>query len=63
MVLKTLWSKVFKNSDIQTKEQAIKKIKKSGDYDKLLNDLQKVNKNKVSKILNLVAEIMILYMT
>ncbi|VVC93756.1 unnamed protein product [Leptidea sinapis] len=53
MILKTLWSKVLNNYDVKTKEMAMKQIKASPDYDKLVISLTKVKKEKVQKIIDL----------
>lgn len=63
MVLKMLWTKVYIGIDPKLKEKAIKQLKKTGDYDKLINHLIKVKKEKVPHILHLLAEIIIAYMT
>ncbi|KAF9421962.1 hypothetical protein HW555_002182 [Spodoptera exigua] len=62
MLLKVLWTKVYRGHDPETKEQIIRHLKKMGDYEQLINLLTKVNKKKVEKLLNLLAEIMIIYM-
>lgn len=61
LVLKMLWNKVFKDFDAKTKEFTIRKLREKGDYDKLVTQLQKVKKEKLEHILNLVAEIMIAF--
>lgn len=63
MILKTLWTKAYKGFDVAAKEQAIKKLKTTGEYDKLINHLLKVKKENVQKLLNLFSEIIIIYMT
>lgn len=63
MILNTLWNKVYKAFDAKTKEQAIITLRKSGDYEKLLKHLQKVKKEKVKKILNLLSELILTYMS
>ena len=63
MVLKMLWEKVYASYDAKQKEMAIKKLRSSGEYDHLLLHLQKVKKEKVKKIIHLIGEVMIIYMT
>lgn len=48
--------------DAKTKESLIKTLRTSGDYEKLVNLLVKVKKEKVQKVLNLLSEIMLIYM-
>lgn len=62
MILKTLWTKVCHGFDAKTKESLIKTLRTSGDYEKLVNLLVKVKKEKVQKVLNLLSEIMLIYM-
>lgn len=62
MVLKMLWTRVYVGHDPKTKEKAIKQLKKTGDYDKLINHLLKVKKEKVPRILELLTLIIIEYM-
>lgn len=63
MVLKMLWEKVFVNYDAKSKEAAIRTLRKSSDYDKLMEHLVKVKKEKVEYILNLLVEIIIVYVS
>lgn len=56
-----LWEKVYRKYDAKTKEQAIKLLRKSGDYDNLINHLLKLKKEKVNKLINLIGEVMIIY--
>lgn len=62
MILNTLWNKVYKAYDDKTKEQAIKTLRKSDDYNNLLKNLQKLKKGKIQKILDLMTEIIMTYM-
>lgn len=62
MILKMLWTKVYHGYDAKSKEHVIRELRKSGDYDKLGNLLAKVKKEKVERVLNLLSEIMIIYM-
>lgn len=62
MVLKMLWTKVYVGVDPKMKEKAIKQLRKTGDYDKLINHLVRVKKEKVPRILHLLSEIIIAYM-
>ncbi|CAH4038473.1 unnamed protein product [Pieris brassicae] len=63
MIMKMLWEKVFGQYDAKSKELAIRKIRSGGDYDTLVKNLMKVQKDKVKKIINLVAEVMLVYMS
>ncbi|CAH2103914.1 unnamed protein product [Euphydryas editha] len=62
MVLKMLWEKVYARYDAKAKEMAIKQIRQTGDYENLIEHLMKVKRDKVRKIINLVGEVMIIYM-
>lgn len=62
MILQTLWDRVYAMQDVATKQNAIKKLRQSGHYDSLIVHLTKAKKDKVKKILDLTAEIMIAYM-
>ncbi|CAB3225983.1 unnamed protein product [Arctia plantaginis] len=48
MILKTLWTKTYQGFDAKSKEAAIKQIRNSGDYDKLIKYLMKVKKEKLN---------------
>lgn len=61
MVMRMLWERVYDGLDSKVKEEAIQTLKKRGDYDKLVDQLQKVKKEKLNYVLNLVAELMIVY--
>lgn len=63
MVLKMLWEKVYASYDVKSKELAIKKLRKAGEYDHLILYLQKVKKENVKKVINLVGEVMLAYMS
>ncbi|KAJ0183996.1 hypothetical protein K1T71_000419 [Dendrolimus kikuchii] len=63
MILKTLWTKVFLGYDPEIKEEGIKTLRKSGDYQKLIDHLTKVKKEKVQRLLDLIAEVIITYMS
>ncbi|XP_045458393.1 uncharacterized protein LOC123668742 isoform X2 [Melitaea cinxia] len=63
MVLKMLWEKVYARYDAKTKEMAIRTIRETGDYEHLIQRLMKVKRDKVRKIINLVGEVMIVYMS
>lgn len=62
MILQTLWDRVYSKQDESVKQEAIKKLKETGHYDSLIDHLTTTDKNKVHKILELTAEIMIAYM-
>ncbi|CAG4955565.1 unnamed protein product [Colias eurytheme] len=61
MILKMLWEKVYAKYDPKTKEKVIKSIRKGNDYDNLVRQLTRVDKSKAKKIINLVAEVMLVY--
>lgn len=63
MVLKMLWEKVYARYDAKAKEMAIRTIRETGDYEHLIQHLMKVKRDKVRKIINLVGEVMIVYMS
>lgn len=62
MVLKMLWTKVYHGYDAKSKEHVIKTLRTSGDYDKLITHLGKVKKQNVQRVLNLLSEIMLIFM-
>lgn len=61
MILRMLWEKIFFGLEPAQKEVAIKKMRGSADYDRLINNLTKLKKEKVEKILNLLTEVIITY--
>lgn len=61
MVMRMLWDRVYAGLDDAVKEQAIATLKKKGDYDSLVTQLQKVKKDRLNYVMNLVAELMIAY--
>ncbi|CAK1554884.1 unnamed protein product [Leptosia nina] len=63
MILKMLWDKVYGQYDAKTKELAIKKIRSRADYEHLVNHLMKLHKDKAKKIVDLVAEVMLVYIS
>lgn len=63
MILRMLWEKVFFGLEPAQKEVAIKKLRGNGDYEKLIKNLIKLRKEKVQKILNLLTEVIITYVT
>ncbi|XP_035429185.1 uncharacterized protein LOC118262139 [Spodoptera frugiperda] len=62
MLLKMLWTKVYRGHDAETKEHIIRHLKKMGDFDQLVMLLTKVKKKKVERVITLLAEIMQIYM-
>lgn len=63
MILRMLWEKIFFGLEPAEKEVAIKKLRGNQDYDKLIKNLVKLKKEKVEKILNLLTEVIIAYVT
>lgn len=58
-----LWDKIFVGLEPAQKEMAIKKLRGNGDYEKLIKNLIKLKKEKVQKILNLLTEVIITYVS
>lgn len=63
MILRTLWEKVLFGLEPAQKEMTIKKLRGNGDYEKLIQNLIKLKKEKVEKILNLLTEVIITYVS
>lgn len=63
MILKMLWEKVLFGLEPAQKEVAIKKLRSNGDYDKLIQKLIKLRKEKVERILNLLSEVITTYVS
>lgn len=63
MILRMLWEKVFFGLEPAQKEMAIKKMRANGDYDKLVKNLTKLKKQKVDKIISLLTEVIITYIS
>lgn len=63
MLSNSLWNKVYKGYDAETKKNAIKTLRKTGEYGKLLNYLQTVKKSKLKRLLYLLTEFIMTYMS